>query len=160
IHKGIGVTKSPDVYGGFPTDPYSHTPAHAGGQQPGMTGQVKEDILSRFGELGVSVCNGQLTFRPTLLKKEEFLKSKADFHYFDIYNKPVTIHLPASSLAFTVAQVPFVFHLSNEEKIEITKRDRSKQPGPGTTVPAAESTAIFNRTGEVERVDAYVKVSE
>ena len=53
IRHGIGVTKSPDLYGAFPTDPYSHTPGHMGAQQPGMTGQVKEDILSRFGELGV-----------------------------------------------------------------------------------------------------------
>ena len=55
INEGIGVHKSPALYGAFPTDPYSHTPAGKGAQQPGMTGQVKEDILSRFGELGVFV---------------------------------------------------------------------------------------------------------
>jgi hypothetical protein len=53
INEGIGVHKSPALYGAFPTDPYSHTPAGKGAQQPGMTGQVKEDILSRIGELGV-----------------------------------------------------------------------------------------------------------
>ena len=26
INEGIGVNKSPSLYGGFPTDPYSHTP--------------------------------------------------------------------------------------------------------------------------------------
>ena len=36
-----------------PTDPYSHTPGFAGVQQPGMTGQVKEEILTRWGELGL-----------------------------------------------------------------------------------------------------------
>ena len=46
------------LYGAFPTDPYSHTPAGKGAQQPGMTGQVKEDVISRFGELGVEVKNG------------------------------------------------------------------------------------------------------
>ena len=45
IRDGLGVDKSPDEYGAFPTDPYSHTPKHARVQQPGMTGQVKEDIL-------------------------------------------------------------------------------------------------------------------
>ncbi len=55
INAGIGVHKSPELYGAFPTDPYSHTPATKGAQQPGMTGQVKEDLLSRFGELGVFV---------------------------------------------------------------------------------------------------------
>ena len=53
--KGIGAHKSPVNYGAFPSDPYSHTPAGKGAQQPGMTGQVKEDILSRFGELGLRV---------------------------------------------------------------------------------------------------------
>ena len=46
INEGIGVNKSPDLYGAFPTDPYSHTPFGRGAQQPGMTGQVKEDIIS------------------------------------------------------------------------------------------------------------------
>ena len=38
-----------------------------------MTGQVKEDILCRFGELGVRVQDGKVSFRPTLLRDEEFL---------------------------------------------------------------------------------------
>jgi len=35
IEAGIGVHKSPELYGAFPTDPYSHTPQHRGAQQPG-----------------------------------------------------------------------------------------------------------------------------
>ena len=54
INEGIGVNKSPGLYGAFPTDPYSHTPRGRGVQQPGMTGQVKEDIVSRFYELGLT----------------------------------------------------------------------------------------------------------
>ncbi|MDZ7764140.1 MAG: hypothetical protein U5K00_06890 [Melioribacteraceae bacterium] len=53
IKEGIGVHKSPEKYGAFPTDPYSHTPSFAGVQQPGMTGQVKEDFISRIRELGI-----------------------------------------------------------------------------------------------------------
>ncbi|NND60945.1 MAG: hypothetical protein HKN49_11830, partial [Gammaproteobacteria bacterium] len=49
VRDGIGFNKTPLQYGAFPTDPYSHTPGHAGAQQPGMTGQVKEEILTRFG---------------------------------------------------------------------------------------------------------------
>ena len=51
IKEGIGAHKSPDVYGSFTFDAYSHTPAMAGVQQTGMTGQVKEYILSRWFEL-------------------------------------------------------------------------------------------------------------
>ena len=60
IREGIGFNKTPTEYGAFPTDPYSHTPKHAGAQQPGMTGQVKEEVLTRFAELGIRVENGQL----------------------------------------------------------------------------------------------------
>ncbi len=73
INAGIGVHKSPELYGAFPTDAYSHTPATKGAQQPGMTGQVKEDLLSRFGELGVFVEEGKIVFKPRLLKDSEFL---------------------------------------------------------------------------------------
>lgn len=84
INEGIGIHKSPELYGAFPTDPYSHTPATKGAQQPGMTGQVKEDILSRFGELGVFVTEGKLGFNPRLLRVEEFLNIPKTFTYIDI----------------------------------------------------------------------------
>ena len=48
VRNGIGFNKTPAEYGAFPTDPYSHTPKHAGARQPGMTGQVKEEILTRL----------------------------------------------------------------------------------------------------------------
>ncbi|HSN65499.1 MAG TPA: hypothetical protein VLS94_02620, partial [Fusibacter sp.] len=73
LRAGIGVEKSPVDYGAFPTDAYSHTPSFAGVQQPGMTGQVKEDIISRFGELGVTILGGEINFDPSLLSKTEFL---------------------------------------------------------------------------------------
>jgi hypothetical protein len=47
----------------------------SGVQQPGMTGQVKEDIISRFFELGVQVQNGQITFCPVMLTDADFLPS-------------------------------------------------------------------------------------
>lgn len=48
ITEGIGAHMTPEQYGAFPFDAYSHTPANAGAQQPGMTGQVKEDILCYY----------------------------------------------------------------------------------------------------------------
>ncbi|HBQ60196.1 MAG TPA: hypothetical protein DD671_11400, partial [Balneolaceae bacterium] len=65
--------KDPEVYGAFPTDPYSHTPQHRGAQQPGMTGQVKEDILVRFAQLGLRVEDGILSFDPFLLSSDAFI---------------------------------------------------------------------------------------
>lgn len=81
IREGLGSHKQPAEYGSFPFDPYSHTPSMAGVQQPGMTGQVKEDILNRFFELGVSVHDGQITFCPTMLTDSDFKDGELHFTY-------------------------------------------------------------------------------
>ena len=81
IREGIGAHKNPVEYGAFPFDPYSHTPSMAGAQQPGMTGQVKEDIISRWFELGVSVHDGQVSFRPTMLSEADFVQGELRFSY-------------------------------------------------------------------------------
>ena len=81
IREGIGSHKTPAEYGSFPFDAYSHTPSMAGVQQPGMTGQVKEDIISRFFELGVHVQNGQITFCPIMLTDADFRDGELRFSY-------------------------------------------------------------------------------
>ena len=96
IREGLGSHKQPTEYGAFPFDPYSHTPTMAGAQQPGMTGQVKEDIISRFFELGVSVRDGQISFHPTMLTDADFVNGELHFTYCGteiIYKKsPLTTH--------------------------------------------------------------------
>ena len=106
INDGIGLNKSPELYGAFPTDPYSHTPKGKGAQQPGMTGQVKEDLLSRAGEIGVKVKEGILSFEPELLRSEEFLDHAKVFYFINIHQEKSEILLVPKSLAFTVCQVP------------------------------------------------------
>ena len=81
IREGIGSHKQPAEYGAFPFDAYSHTPSMAGAQQPGMTGQVKEDIISRWFELGVSEHDGQLTFNPTMLTEKDFKDGELRFTF-------------------------------------------------------------------------------
>ena len=63
VRDGLGFNRSAAQYGAFPTDPYSHTPAHAGAQQPGMTGQVKEELLTRWAELGRSSARARCSSR-------------------------------------------------------------------------------------------------
>ena len=103
INAGIGVHKSPELYGAFPTDPYSHTPAGKGAQQPGMTGQVKEDILSRMLELGFSVENGKIRISSGLLKKEEFLNEAKEFSWVDVSGNWQSLLIPEGHLVFTFA---------------------------------------------------------
>jgi hypothetical protein len=84
VREGIGFNKTPTEFGAFPHDPYSHTPRHAGAQQPGMTGQVKEELLTRFGELGIRVNNGVVSFVPALLRACEFISQASQFRYLDV----------------------------------------------------------------------------
>ena len=76
-----------------------------------MTGQVKEDVLSRFGELGVFVSDGKLVFNPRLLRKEEFLKGPKTFTYVDIDKEVKEIEVAKDSLCFTYCQIPIVYQL-------------------------------------------------
>ena len=157
INAGIGVHKSPSLYGAFPTDPYSHTPAGKGAQQPGMTGQVKEDLLSRFGELGVRVENGRLYFMPVLLRKTEFLREAKRFDYVDISLEHHQLDLPEDSLAFTYCQVPVIYQLAESGRIEVTDKAGKVTVIDSLSLDAQTSQQIFGRTGEVKQVLVYVE---
>ncbi|OIP52753.1 MAG: hypothetical protein AUK33_00250 [Flavobacteriaceae bacterium CG2_30_34_30] len=157
INEGIGVHKSPKLYGAFPTDPYSHTPAGKGAQQPGMTGQVKEDILSRFGELGVFVYEGKLLFYPCLLRKEEeFLKEAALFSFIDVHQNQQEIELAAGSLAFTYCQIPIVYTLSEKEALILSFVDGKTQNPTSLQLNNENSNKVFQRTGEIVKIDVHL----
>lgn len=156
INAGIGVHKSPELYGAFPTDAYSHTPATKGAQQPGMTGQVKEDILSRFGELGVFVENGKIEFKPSLLKTSEFLEISQIFHYLDLKNQKNQLKIEKNQLCFTYCQVPIVYQLSNKEMIEVVFNDATKILFDGLSLDVATSAKIFDRTNEIHHLNVYI----
>ncbi len=159
ISEGIGVHKSPALYGAFPTDPYSHTPAGKGAQQPGMTGQVKEDILSRFGELGVFVKNSQLQFNPCLLRKSEFLEEAKIFEYIDVHQASRQLPIDKGSLCFTYCQVPVVYTLATENSLTITHKDGATTTMKDLKVDADNSREIFERTGEVVQIHVHIQTS-
>ncbi len=134
IRNGLGYNKTPDVYGAFPADPYSHTPHLQGAKQPGMTGQVKEEVLTRWGELGVSIEGGIASFNPVLLKKSEV---KAD-----------------GTLHFTWCGVPVTYHFATGSTATITVAcGDQKQTHTGTSLTAQETSSLFLRQGLVRAID-------
>ena len=159
INAGIGVHKSPSLYGAFPTDPYSHTPANKGAQQPGMTGQVKEDILNRFGELGVFVADGCLYFNPCLLRKDEFTKQDLTFRYVNINKEHKTFAPAIGSICFTVCQVLVIYCLTTDNILEIEKKDGTLSKLDSLYLDRETSTQIFKRTGEITKIKVYIKES-
>jgi len=155
IEAGIGLHKSPELYGAFPTDPYSHTPEGKGAQQPGMTGQVKEDILSRFGELGVLVKEGKIQFNPRLLRASEFLKETAKFRYTDIDNQVKEIALEKDSLGFTYCQIPVIYKLSTENRIKVVSKDAPTKVFDSLSLDKAFSNRVFSRSGDLKKIIVY-----
>lgn len=157
INAGIGVHKSPELYGAFPTDPYSHTPATKGAQQPGMTGQVKEDVLCRIGELGVFVDNGCIVFNPRLLRKSEFLKSSKIFHYTNINKEEKEIELEANSLCFTYCQIPIIYKLAKKENLKVVFSQDTVLEFDTLELDSQTSKKVFERTGEINQIIVSVK---
>jgi hypothetical protein len=160
IRAGIGYERTVVEYGAFPTDPYSHTPPDGGARQPGMTGQVKEEILTRLGELGVRVDGGLVRFAPTLLEGREFLAEPADFDFFDLSGSERSIALDAGSLAFTLCQTPVVYRRGEgEAAIRVVRDDGTVSNHAGDTLDATTSMQLFAREGRLDRIEVTVPAS-
>ncbi|NNF60688.1 MAG: hypothetical protein HKN06_05065 [Gammaproteobacteria bacterium] len=162
IRAGIGFNKTPAEYGAFPTDPYSHTPKHAGAQQPGMTGQVKEEILTRFGELGVRVRDGAVEFDPALLRSREFLDSPQPYRFLDVDGtwQELTVH--AHGLAFSWCQVPVVYTLDDNATPSITliRDDGKSDKLDELALPAPIAQEVFRRTGRIRQINLTLTRSQ
>jgi hypothetical protein len=156
ISSGLGFNKSPDVFGAFPTDPYSHTPKGQGARQPGMTGSVKEEILARQAEVGLIIEDGCLTFNSLLFDPKELLTTPASFDYLDVTRKQQRIDLAAGCLAYTVCEVPVVIQLADAPGIEIHLTDGTVQKINGRRLDAINSRHIFQRNGIVHHLIVHL----
>ncbi len=152
IRLGLGFNKTPDAYGAFPTDPYSHTPKGHGAKQPGMTGLVKEEILTRQMELGFSIENGNIVFDFLLLDRNEFLADPSVFSYWSIDGKRQQIELKAGSIAYSICQVPVILQASNETCIEVHLTDGITWKIEGHVLDPVNSRHIFQRDGTVHHL--------
>jgi hypothetical protein len=154
VRAGIGFNKTPGEYGAFPTDPYSHTPKHVGARQPGMTGQVKEEVLTRWGELGIRVAGGVAHFRPALLRHQEFVNEARKFCFLDVDGNWTDVEMPADGLGFTWCQVPVIYRLVEESKPSITiiRDNGDQQTSSELVLNADDSAAIFERSGRIRQL--------
>jgi len=156
VRAGIGFNKSPAVYGAFPTDPYSHTPKGQGAKQPGMTGQVKEEIVARFGELGVRVEGGAIRFAPILLRAEEFNANAVRGEFIVMDGTRRELALPPAALAFTLCQTPVVLARGDAAQIEVHFTDGRRVQFPGSRLEPAIAQHIFRRDGLIDHVKVSV----
>ena len=136
VRKGLSFNKTPEIYGAFPSDPYSHTPFGKGARQPGMTGQVKEEVLTRWGELGVSIVDGKAQIKPEILKKDEFFED--------------------GSLSFTWCGVAVSYHLASSPKITVEFADGQKKTFEGCQMDEETTKELFARNGKIKNISAEV----
>jgi hypothetical protein len=153
VHDGLGVNKSAEEFGAIPIDPYSHSPAHAGAQQPGMTGAVKEEILTRRRELGIAVAGGQVEFDGLLVRSQELLDAPTGWVVTGADGRRVTLELPARSVGSTLCQVPVVVTVGDgDDQVAVEYADGRTERRDGRRLDGSDSAAIFGRTGAVTQV--------
>jgi hypothetical protein len=162
VREGIGFNKTPAEYGAFPTDPYSHTPKHSGAKQPGMTGQVKEEVLSRFGELGVRVAGGAVRFQPSLLRAREFVSEPRQFRFLDVDGNWQELEMKSGALAFTWCQVPVIYQLDDDAapSLTVTLADGTKHTRKELALSSEKSAELFQRSGRVRQITVVVQTSQ
>ncbi len=154
VRQGLGFNKSPVEFGAFPMDPYSHTPGHSGARQPGMTGQVKEEILTRYGELGVRVRDGSAHFAPQLLRQQEFVGEARPYRYLALDGSWAEVDVPAGGLAFTMCQVPVVYRLddSGSSSLVVSYEDGTEKSLEQLELSAEDSAHVFDRDGRIRQL--------
>lgn len=135
VKKGLGSAKSPELYGAFPFDPYSHTPFMQGARQPGMTGQVKEEIITRFKELGLSIKDGRVTFDLSLVDEKELDCDK--------------------KLEFSFCGTKIYYFKSKLRKISVYFKSKVCNNVQDKTLSKEVSRELFSRSGKIERIEVY-----
>ena len=157
IRRGLGFTTTAAEFGAIPTDPYSHTPAGGGARQPGMTGAVKEEILARWAELGVRVDAGEIVFDRRFLRSDEQLPAPATWSVIDVAGRERRLPLPAGAVGSTLCQVPIaVGPAEGAPHVEVELADGETVAVSGTRLPRSLSSEIFDRSGRVVSVRAWV----
>ncbi len=133
--QGFVYRKTPQQCNAIPIEPYSHSSFTGKSEQPGMTGQVKESLLMRRGELGVQVHGGQISFDPAYLRAQEF--DANGMVQFAICGVPVCYQKGGAP---SEGSVP---------SLQITYADGSAMQQADCTLCASASASIFARTGEI-----------
>ena len=152
IRQGLGVDLEPAQYGAFSSDPYSHTPSQAGVRQPGMTGQVKEDLVARRLELGLRVEQGRLRFGEALHPGRALAAATERS-----LGAATGCEVAAGAIGFSVCGVPVTLRIGEQADAIVWMDD-----GRAIAIQAAQfdrdmSLALFGRTGQITRIDVTVR---
>jgi hypothetical protein len=122
-----------------------------------MTGQVKEEVITRLIELGVSVSAGCIYFNPFILRQSEFLNQDDRLGYFNVQGEPCHEALSVGQLGFTYCQVPIIYHIADTTAITITFADGRTTQIDGDAIDATTSQSIFDKKGQAVKINVGLK---
>ncbi len=132
--EGFIYRKSPKECKAIPIEPYSHTSFNKKSEQPGMTGQVKESVIMRRGELGVIVKNGQINFESEFLRPCEFDEN--------------------SEVNFMCYGVKCVYKKSSQKGVVLHKNNETLKQG-SYTLSLQDSKSVFDKLGEISLIEIF-----
>ena len=159
---GLEYDKTAVEYGAFPMDPYSHTPLEGGARQPGMTGRVKEEILTRLGEWGLRVRSGEISFDPRLLRKRELLTEAISYSFVSLDGTKQSIDLESGTAAFTFCQVPIIYRAAQSgspTNIRLWRSDGSTTLSESSMLDRRTSHEIFQRRGTIRQLEVLFSLT-
>jgi hypothetical protein len=124
-----------------------------------MTGQVKEEVLTRFGELGVRVRDGAVHFEPGLLRAVEFSDEPRSFRYLDVRGDWQEMQVPAAALAFTWCQVPVIYRLQEtaDPALTLMYEYGRTETLSSLSLPDSVSAELFLRSGHIRQIDVTLR---
>ena len=120
-------------------------------QQPGMTGQVKEDIITRLRELGVRVREGVVSFDPYLLSRDQFTSESRDWGILPGGREQLGA-LQAGCLAFSLCGTPVIYRLAETASIHVHMGSLDVETINGLRLGRSLSQSLFQRDNRVEKL--------
>jgi len=111
-----------------------------------MTGQVKEDIITRYFELGVVVKNGCIEIHPENIQSIEFIVPSDKFA------------LPY--LAFSYCSIPFIYIKDSKENsqkgYEIKYKNKHTTVSTNYQFSKEQSVEIFERNEDILKIEVHI----
>ena len=108
--------------------------------------------MEEWLNLGVSVDEGSIRFKPVLLSQEEFLKVSSEWIL-----PGQKIMLKPGQLGFTLCGIPVVYTMGQEEMVFVNYTDGKRAPFPGTSLPEDLSNLVFNRSDTISMIEVGLK---
>ena len=84
------------------------------------------------------------------------ITKRDEFIFYNILGEKTTIPLEKNSLAFTYIQIPIIYKLSDEDQITITLKNNKRKTINGSELKPDISRSIFNRTGEITKIEVSI----